>query len=333
MIDSDNRSNLSDVLATALVISWNTRDLLRECLASLEAVAKTVPLQIIVVDNASEDGSADMVAEVFPQAELIRNDYNAGFGVANNIGFKCARGRYLLLLNPDALFDDPPALTSWIAAMESDPRIAASGAYLIDGEGRHRLGDAGFRPTWRSIVGLYWFLGRLIPNWFPPYCLAQQSATCVDVDWVSGAAMLVLRSRLDDVGGFDERIFMYGEDVEWCCRMRDSGYRVVHFPSIRITHFEGASGRKQQRPGYSYLWFRQMRALYFYYQPRQPAWIFDVILLVGLGVRVAGYGAMRLLNNNEFSRNRIRQHLTCMGFLCRQFGRRGEAWSGQRVGQ
>ncbi len=329
MIDSDDRSNNSGVVVTALVISWNTRELLRECLASLTAVAKTVPLQIVVVDNASDDGSADMVDETYPGVELIRNDFNAGFGVGNNIGFKHARGRYLLLLNPDALIEDSATLTLWLAEMERDPQIAVSGPYLTDGEGRHRLGDAGFRPTWRSILGLYWFLGRLIPSWFPPYFLARQDARCIDVDWVSGAAMLVRRARLDDVGGFDERIFMYGEDVEWCCRMRDHGYRVVHLPGIRVTHFEGASGRKQKRPGFSTLWFRQMRALYFHYQPGQPAWIFDVILLIGLSIRVVAYGALSVFGNSEFSRNRIGQHLACIGFLCRQFGRRGESWTGQ----
>ncbi len=327
MSPHDDRSIVSDVV-TAIVVSWNTCELLRGCLSNLALAASVTPMQTIVVDNASTDESADMVAKEFPAVELIRHGENVGFGSGNNLGFPRARGRYLLLLNPDARLVAPAVLEQWLAVMESDARIAVSGAYLTDADGRHRLGDAGFRPTCRSMLGLYWFLGRVAPRWFPPYFLYGNADGPVDVDWVSGAAMLVRRSCVDRVGGFDERIFMYGEDVEWCCRMRDSGYRVVHLPAIHVTHFEGASGRKQKRPGYSFLWFRQMRALYFHYQPQQPAFVFDAILLLGLALRVAGYGLVGLRRGGTFSRTRIGQHLSCIGFLLRQFGRRGEPWPG-----
>lgn len=324
----ERRSTSSDFVVTAIVVSWNTCELLRGCLDNLVETARLLPMQIVVVDNASSDGSADMVAREFPQVTLVRHDANVGFGSGNNLGFPHATGRYLLLLNPDARLAAPDTLEAWVQAMESDAHIAISGAYLTDADGRHRLGDAGFRPTWRSMLGLYWFLGRFAPRWFPPYFLHGDATDAVDVDWVSGAAMLVRRSCVDSVGGFDERIFMYGEDVEWCCRMRDHGYRVVHLPSIRVTHFEGASGRKQKRPGYSFLWFRQMRALYFHYQPRQPAFVFDAILLLGLALRVAGYAVVSLRNRSEFARTRIGQHVSCISFLLQHFGRRGEPWPG-----
>ncbi|MBI2800507.1 MAG: glycosyltransferase family 2 protein [Gammaproteobacteria bacterium] len=328
MIENDDGSNNSEVVVTAVVINWNTRELLRECLARLESAAKHVPLHIVVVDNASEDASADMVVETYPDVALVRNHQNVGFARANNLAFERARGRYLLIINPDARLEDAATLKRWLGEMERDSRIAASGAYLTDAEARHRLGDAGFRPTWRSMLGLYWFLGRLSTAWFPPYFLYRQDSAGVDVDWVSGAAMLVRRSCLDDVGVFDDQVFMYGEDVEWCCRMRDHGYRVVHLPRIRVTHFEGASTRQQKHPGFSILWFRQLRALYFHYQPGQPAWIFDVIVLVGLSIRVVGYNFVSLYRGSEFSRSRVGQHLACLRFICRQFGRRGEPWPG-----
>ena len=314
------------MVVTAVVVSWNTRELLRQCLDSLTAAAATIPMQIVVVDNASADGSADMVAAEFPAAELLRNDDHVGFARSNNRAFERARGRYLLVFNPYARFDDPATLGRWVAVMDADPRIAASGAYVVDDEGRHRLGDAGFRPSLRSVLGLYWFLGRVNAAWFPPFYLHAHDAGSVDVDWVSGAAMLVRVSCVAQVGPFDGQVFMYGEDVEWCCRMRDRDYRVVHLPGIRVTHLEGSSTRQRRHRGFSTLWFRQFRALYFHYQPRQPAWVFDLVLLSGLAVRVVGYAAVTALRGGEFARSRIGQHLACMGWLCRQFGRRGLPW-------
>ena len=108
--------------------------------------------------------------------------------------------------------------------------------------------------------------------------------------------------------------------------MRDHGYRVLHLPEIRITHFEGGSAEQQTSADFSILWFRQFRSLYLYYQPGQPAWIFDVIVSVGLGVRVAGYLALNLVRRQPFFRVRIRQHLACMGFMLRNFGQRGGRW-------
>lgn len=326
MLAQDSGSNPSEVIVTAVVVCWNTRELLRQCLGSLRAAAAALPMQIVVVDNASTDGSAAMVAAEFPDVELVNNPENVGFASGNNRGFEEARGRYLLLLNPDARLVDTAALGRWVAIMEQDPRIAASGAYVVDDEGRHRLGDAGFRPTLRSVLGLYWFLARFNAAWFPPYYLHSRDAASVDVDWVTGAAMLVRRSCIADVGPFDKEVFMYGEDVEWCCRMRDGGYRVVHLPGIRVTHREGASTRQNRRRGFSTHWFRQFRALYFRYQPHQPAWIFDLILLSGLALRVAGYAVVSALRGSGFARSRIAQHLACMGLLLRQFGRRGPPW-------
>ena len=327
MVGHDDGLGPSDIVVTAVVVSWNTRELLRQCLDNLKATAATLPMQIVVVDNASADGSADMVAVDFPWVQLLRNDRNLGFGRGNNCAFPHARGRYLLLFNPDARFDAPTTLLRWVALMEQHTDITASGAYVVDGDGRHRLGDAGFRPSLRSMLGLYWFLARVSPRWFPPYFLYARDAASVDVDWVSGAAMLVRSSCLAGLGGFDERIFMYGEDVEWCCRMRDHGYRVVHLPTIRVTHFEGASTRQHRGAGFSIRWFQQLRALCFHYNPHQPAWIIDVVLLAGLAMRVLGYGVVVVARGGGFASSRIAQHLACLGFLCRQFGRRGVPWS------
>ncbi len=329
MVEHDDGAPPPDILVTAVVVNWNTRELLRQCIDSLQAAAASVNMQIVVVDNDSSDGSADMVAAEFPRVDLVRNPQNVGFGRGCNRGFEVARGRYLLLLNPDARLDQPHTLTRWVSVMEQDARIAASGAYVVDGDGRHRLGDAGFRPTLRSMLGLYWFLARFSAERFPPYFLHARDGASVDVDWVSGAGMLVRRSCVEEAGGFDERVFLYGEDVEFCCRMRDHGYRIVHLPDIRVTHIEGSSTRQRRNTGFSILWFRQLRALYFHYQPRQPTWIFDVVLLTGLGLRVAGYSLVSVLRGSHFARERIAQHLACMGWLYSQFGRRGQPWSAQ----
>ncbi len=240
----DGRPDLSVV-----VVNWNTKDRLRTCLESVVRRLATVDPEVIVVDNGSEDGSAEMVAEKFPTVNLIRKRTNAGFARANNQAMAAARGRWLLLLNSDTvLIDDSVAgLFRWLdrdrvaGGRMADVGVAHCRLVYPDG----RLQHTAYRfPTLRRALfeglGLY----KLTSNEFAAEMLLAgywDHDRERDVDWVAGSFMLLPREVFETTGGFDERFFMYGEDLEWCYRIRDHGWRVRFFPRAAIVHYDHES--------------------------------------------------------------------------------------------
>jgi len=286
-----------------------------------------VSLEILVVDNASGDGSADMVASEFPEVRILANSENLGFARANNQAIPLGGGEYVLLLNPDTVIRDPRLLATWVEFMDRNPDAGASGCRLLEQDGRHQVGDAGYRPSLRSLFGHFWFLSSLAPGVFAPLFLRDRRLVePIDVDWVCGAAFLVRGSILDRVGLLHSDAFMYGEDVEWGCRIRAAGYRVVHLPQIAITHLQGRSTQKQEESAFSTLWLVNLRALYFHYNPRQLRFIYDFVLATGLCVRILLYGIAALRRSNTFARRRVRMLSKYLQFTVARFGRRGPAW-------
>lgn len=230
--------------ASVVIVSFNTRDLLRECLQTLDAQADGVRYEAIVVDNASRDQSADMVAREFPAAVLVRSDVNLGFAAANNRGFAVARGEYVVLLNSDAFLHDG-ALPRAVAHMRAAPEVGLGGARLIGRDGSWQpsarcfpscLNDA---LTFTGLSARYprsRFFGRPDRTWAD----ADQPAS---VDWVPGAFSIIPRHVLDEVGPFDERFFLYYEEVDLCRRIKASG-RVVHYwPDVEVMHLGGESSK------------------------------------------------------------------------------------------
>jgi len=227
-----------------IIVSFNTCNLLRECLQLLQQEAHAIPHEIIVIDNASRDGSADMVAAEFSEVILLRSAVNLGFGAANNLGFAKAQGRYVVLLNSDA-FVKPNALQQAIKVMDAHPRAGLAGACLV---GR----DGGWQPSARlfpnllnhvlTISGLAAkypnsrFFGRVDFTWSSP----QQA---IEVDWVPGAFSIIRRDVLETVGYFDEIFFLYYEEVDLCWRIKQQGYQVWYFPEIEIIHLGGESAK------------------------------------------------------------------------------------------
>jgi GT2 family glycosyltransferase len=246
----------ADLDLSVVVVSFNTRDHLRACLASLRAEGSTnlsrtdAPLEaeVIVVDNASTDGSADMVAAEFPAAVLIRAPRNGGFAYANNLALRRARGRAILLLNPDAEAS-PGSLAALLAALQARPEAGVVGPKLLRADGSMHLACRRSFPS--PTVSLYRLAGlsRLAPR-SPRF--GRYNLTYLDpdletpVDAVTGACMLVRRAALETVGPLDERFFMYGEDLDWCWRFHAAGWTVRYVPSVTIRHRHGAASR--QRP-------------------------------------------------------------------------------------
>jgi hypothetical protein len=237
---------------TIIVVNWNTRDLLGDCLASIDATAAGVDAEVVVVDNASSDGSPAMVRERFPQVQLIANAENTGFAFANNQAAHRSRAEYLLLLNSDARLQ-PGAVQALLAAAAPQPRVGAVGAQLRNVDDTFQASHAAF-PTLASEFLTLSGLGRVLHGqWYPSYGPDEQRGARA-VEWVSGACLLVRRAAFEAVGGFDEGYFVYAEEMDLCYRLRRAGWEVRYQPAARVVHVGGATSRRD--------WARFERHLY-----------------------------------------------------------------------
>ncbi len=272
-----------------LIVSWNVRELLAAALAALPAAAPAT-WEAIVIDNASQDGSAGMVAGRFPGVSLIRNTVNAGFGRANNQGIALARGRYVLFLNSDTV-TPPAALARLVEFMDAHPEAGACGPRLLLLEGRPQPYAFGGDPRPGYLVRRGWHRlarGRALHDW--------ATSDTQAVEWVSGACLLVRREALQQVGGFDEAFFMYFEDNDLCLRLRQAGWQVFYCPQVSITHVGGQSLKQNATAQRAY----QDSLVYFYrkhYSRLAQGWLAAGLLLYRLlaslrpsGERQSGQG-------------------------------------------
>ncbi len=293
MVMGGGMSEGSELLLTVVVVSWNTREVTKRCLRALFAHETTVPFTVYVVDNASSDGSAEMVEEEFPQVRLLRNSENVGFARANNAVLRMVSTPYALLLNSDAFLPPRDLLTPWVSFMEAHPEVGASGCRLVFPDGRHQVGDAGYQPSLASLLAHAFFLSRLFPREVRGLFVVglEEGDPIREVDWVSGAAMMVRMSAVREVGLMDERVFMFAEDIEWGCRFRAKGWRVCLLPSLSLVHLQGASGKRQKKPSeFSLLWLKNLKRLYGRLNPSMPLWSFTVVMAMGFFLRLQLYG-------------------------------------------
>lgn len=267
------------------VLNWNTAADLRRCLSSLVGAApcgRPLLREIIVVDNASTDGSVDMVRREFPQVQLIANKANRGFAAGHNQAIRASSGRYILLLNADTIVQEG-TLETLTGIMDTVPRAAVAGPKLLNADGSLQYSCRRFP---RFTTGLFRKapLGRLLPdNRFDREYLMSSwhHSTMRQVDWVSGAALLLRRDALRQIGLLDEGYFMYCEDVDWCYRARRAGWQVWYIPQAVITHLHGRS--TDQRPfAMSYQFHRSM--IRFYRKHYAHAWPAVVRFLPETGI-------------------------------------------------
>lgn len=217
------------------LVNTNSRELLLACLESLLGAggvgggAGSVEAEIVVLDNASEDGSAEAVRERFPEVRLIAQRHRAGFGANHNTVIRATSGRYVYVLNEDTTSEDW-GLERMVAYMDANPRVAALGPRLVYPDGRVQDSAWRFPTPARAALGLL-TLGR---------AGVKQSGGCEprDVDWVMGAALLLRREALDEVGLFDEEFFLYSEETDLCRRLRRAGWAVRTFPAVTVVHHE-----------------------------------------------------------------------------------------------
>ncbi|MDD5580372.1 MAG: glycosyltransferase family 2 protein [Methylobacter sp.] len=229
---------------SAIIVNYNAGDLLYECVESL--LKCPLRIEIIVVDNASSDGSLKSLADV-PQIKIIRNTLNTGFSAGCNKGLKAANADYLLFLNPDCSLD-PHAIYELIQALKSDESVGMVGGLLMNPDGSEQGGGRRAVPTpWRSFVRVF-ELSRFANRWprlFFDFYLHKQPlpAKPVEVEAISGACMLAKRGAIEDVGLWDEGYFLHCEDLDWCMRFRKRDWKILFVPSARIMHALGVCSR------------------------------------------------------------------------------------------
>lgn len=255
-----------------MIVSYNVAGMLRDCLRSLRHDLELLSAEVFVVDNASADGSADMVEAEFPWVTLIRNEENRGFGAANNQALRLARGRYLLMLNPDT-WVPPRALVEMVAFMDRRPDVGAAGPRLIRADGSL---DLACRRTFPSPeVAFYRLSGlaRLFPHSprFARYNLLDTDPRdSMEVDSVVGAFMMVRKSVADRVGLLDEAFSMYGEDLDWAYRIKEAGHLVWYHGPVVVLHYKGESSR--QRSDQALRWFYDAMHVFYrkHYEATRP---------------------------------------------------------------
>lgn len=293
---------------SVIVVSWNTRDLLRQCLQSIvdepdvqivaagaqPSGAARLTAEIIVVDNASDDGSAQMVQADFPQARLIANRHNAGFAAANNQAIAQACGRVLLLLNPDAYLL-PGALAGLACFLHDRPEAAAAGPNVLNPDGSWQAAAFRFATLWDLFCEAV-FLSVLWPRspLFARKDLGGFDRNAVrEVDWVQGCALAVRREVWDAVGPFDEGYWMYVEELDWCRRAKNMGYRIFFTPDAQVVHY-GKRSVAKARASVLPLGFRSHFRYYRKFDGRAKELAVRSIALLQMGLR-AGISAGMIL--------------------------------------
>jgi GT2 family glycosyltransferase len=223
---------------SVIIVSYNTRDLLRECLASVHA-SERVRLDVLVADNGSSDGSAAVVAAEFPSVDLIQNADNRGFAAANNVAIRRSRARLVLLLNPDACVQ-PSSIAALAAVLDAHPRAAAVGPRILNPDGSFQ--SCGYRfPTLMQEVRLSRRVDTLLSPLLGPRPVDHIPQSCTEVDWCDGACLMIRRAAFDDVGLLDEQFFLYAEELDWCFNARRAGWAILVAPETTVFHHRGQS--------------------------------------------------------------------------------------------
>lgn len=266
---------------SVVIVSFNTRDLLRHCLTAVGRELEGLRAEVLVVDNASRDASADMVEQEFPAARLFRSSLNLGFGAANNLAFAIALGRYVVLLNSDAFIKEG-GLRRAVEKMDAAPEVGMAGAKLVGRDGELQPSARLFPSLLNEFLVLSGLaarhpdsrlLGRFDRTWADPDQPAQ-------VDWVPGAFAILRREVLEQAGYFDERFFLYYEEVDLCRRIRAAGHQIAYWPELEVIHYGGESSKTMAQLALSSsgkqltLW--RMRSCLLYYRKHHgllAAWL------------------------------------------------------------
>jgi len=260
-----------------IVVNWNTKEDLLHCLESIFERGTGIQREVIVVDNASTDGSRTSVEERFPEVNFIQNQMNLGFAKANNQALKLSKGKYVLLLNPDTKIKKG-SIGEMVLFMNAHPEVGVVGGQLLNSDGSKQNSIANF-PSLATELFNKSLLRWLFPKRFPGK--ERNYPEPVEVNSVIGACMMVRREALDQVGSLDEDYFLFLEETDWCYRMKRTGWKIYHVPDAEVYHFQGKSAeRDKKRSRVEYF-----RSRYHFFKKNRGSGL-CFILAVGLMVRL-----------------------------------------------
>jgi len=286
-----------------LIVSYNTRELLRNCLNSIYQKTGGIRFEVMVVDNGSSDNSVRMIREEFPQVKLIENRENLGFARANNQAIRQSGARYLLLFNPDTSFK-AGSPHKMIKFMDDHPDVGILGCKILNTDGTIQPSNSSFPNLFteflrafqvkklipgaglREKIGQKWsgMLGSTLREYLRVY---WDSERIREVDWVSGACLLIRRGVIEEVGLLDENFFMYYEDADWCYRMREKGWKTYYFPFFEVVHYVGKSDSRFSPRTF----VERQRSMYHYFKKhkgKKAVFLLRLFIFGGLALRWLG---------------------------------------------
>jgi GT2 family glycosyltransferase len=285
-----------------IIVSFNTRKLIKECIESLTRNTKGIKYEIIVIDNNSKDESAELVRKMSKKnanVKLIENKRNFGFAKANNQGIKKALGRYYLLLNSDTKVSDN-ILGEMISWMDRNPRVGISSCSLLNKD-KSVQGTGGYFPymvrviSWMTIQDLPfvdWFIKPFHPMHTKSFLVKGNRfyKTRKQLDWVTGAFMVIRCEVVDDIGYLDEKYFMYVEEVDFCYRAKKAGWQVWYLPKWSIVHYGGASGTSELAV------ISEYKGIKRFYKKHFPKWQYPILRVF---LKIGALGRMLLFSLTE----------------------------------
>jgi hypothetical protein len=260
-----------------IIVNWNTKKLLLQCLESVYQTMKRIEMEVFVVDNGSIDGSIAATKKRFPEVKFIQNEMNLGFARANNQALNLAKGRYLLLLNPDTQVKNG-AIERLISFMDIHPEAGGAGAQLLNSDGSRQNSIANFPSLPTELLNkslLRWLFPKAFPgkerNYLEP----------IEVDSVIGACMIIRRDAIEQVGLLDEDYFLFLEETDWCYRIKGAGWKIYHVPQAEIYHFQGKGVEVEKKK--ARVEYYRSRYHFFKKNKGRLQWL---ILLIGLVIRL-----------------------------------------------
>lgn len=296
---------------TTIVVNWNTVGLLDDCLQSIvDATPASVDNQLVVVDNASTDGSVDHLRSRWPDVTVLANEANEGFCRANNRAIRETSSDFVLLVNTDARLA-PDALAVMLGYFDRDPRAAAVGPRLVYADGSFQRWTAGQPFGLRSAASYFLMLDRLVPRRATGIYLARDTTSPFRPGWVSSAVMALRREAIEEVGLLDDRIFVYMDDVDLCDRLTRQGWHVWYAADTTVVHFMG--GSTTRGPSDASTSPEALRALNRWFARRhgpRRARQLRALEVVGFGGRAALYGLASVLRSSPSARSKMRAHLS-----------------------
>jgi len=267
-----------------IIVNYNVKAFLQNCLLSIKKATEKIDSEIIVVDNASDDGSIELIKKNFEDVILVESPVNLGFSKANNLGLKISQGKYICLINPDTIVEEN-TFEVMINFMENHPDVGLAGCKILNPDGTFQLACRRSFPTpwvaFTKIIGL----SKLFPKskLFAKYNLTYLDENqSYEVDAVSGSFMFLRRDVYEKIGGLDETFFMYGEDLDYCYRVKQAGYKVYYVHSTQIIHFKGESTKRSNIDELKHF-YDAMRL--FVRKHFSGSWIIELILQAAINIR------------------------------------------------